>query len=1059
MSNNEITKGRSKRFDFLNSNTLPLHKPKTKFSELSIPDEASNGALDGYEGTQIENYLDQNQSINSEGMIFDDGYYVKSDSVLPIKAKVSHEFSRKSSNQGNANDSKVGKKFTRSGSVRELRTGFGLGIQRFGQRLALTLLVFGIFFVLLASGITAWGINQYNNAPNITESSLFNIKESSVMYASDSKTKIFEFYDDGKREYVTIDKIPEVMQLAVLGLEDENFYYNDVGIPWSNIAGAFAECAKNGFKDCRGGSGISQQLVKNVTDQRGTNVDRKVTELFTAIKLYNEGTKKDGKKVNKSDILELYLNWVLFGRNSYGVQQASVAFFGHKIDARQNEADPSSPYLLTPAKACYLAALVQKPGYFPLGISDPASLAFKEYSARKDACLEKLSGDGKNFSIRGEGKGVFLNSDELAAGKAEQVQFASTKFDDPFPHFREYAQGEIVKYLESIGLSENDLYSQGLKIVTSLDPAMQKQTEETLKNSKPKVLAAGGDNAAAIVLDGPTGQIKAMVGSLDYNDDSIQGKVNVTTTPQQPGSSMKPYVYTNAFDKGFNPGTVLMDTKTNFGSPQTPYYPNNFAKDFRGPTTIHYALSNSRNIPAIKAGLIGAGTGPYDPQKSLNAVFDFAESVGARFPCQPVADGADKCNSTAATGENAAYRDRCGISSFIGSCEITPLSHATGINTLLQEGNLRTATPFVSIIDKNGQELFSPDKRQTLYPTQDAKIKPTIAKEIEWIMSDQNRQEFFQFQPLFTIPGWKLAAKTGTTDNNTDTFMVGGSPYYTTVVWAGRTDNKPMHADVQASNLAAPIWQDIQKNLLKDKEVKAFDTSGLTEVKLDPYTGFPSSSGTVQLLNDDQIQLLKDAGSKVAKPSFNPAASNMYETRSAIIERNFKFNKLDGKLAVDGKTMDINVEERRCYLFLAEFPGLSNWRESVEAWGASSGLPKCADKYDNSNQDQVNNPGQYTNSSNGNGTDSANLAQNQTPTFKVNDPISLRFQASGPISGQIKIRLVSGTTTANCIAQDYGKNQYGCTINQPNTFKPGTADVFVDAPGQTINPFGVVLTN
>ena len=1057
MSTNLITKGKNDRFDFLASNSDLESRTKKSFTDLVIPDEASVQVnLDSNE-TPIQN-VDSELNLDKQGLIFDDGYFRKNQNVLPIKAKVSNEFNRTGSINSEATD-KVGKKNTNSGTIKDLRKGFGLGIQRFSQRLALTALVFAIFFVLLASGVVAWSINQYNNAPNITESSLFNIKESSVMYANDGKTKIFEFFDEGKREYVTIDKIPEVMQLAVLGLEDENFYYNDVGIPWSNIAGAGVECFKSAGSDCRGGSGISQQLVKNVTDQRDSNVDRKVKELFTAIKLYNEGTKKDGKKVNRSDILELYLNWVLFGRNSYGVQQASKAFFGHSIDAREKPEDLASPFLLTPAKACYLAALVQQPSKFTLSIDKPDSPTFKEYTNRKDFCLQKLAGDNKNFSIRGEGKGVYLTKEQLETSQAEKVEFAVTKFDDPYPHFREYVQGEIVKYLESIGLSEKDLYSQGLKITTSIDPTIQKQTEDIVKGAKPKILASGGDNASAVVLDGPTGMIKAMVGSLDYNDDTIQGKVNVNLTPQQPGSSIKPYVYTNAFNKNFNPGTVVMDTRTNFGSAQTPYLPNNFSKTFSGPRTIHYALSNSLNIPAIKGGYLGAGVGNADPAKAINSFFDFSESIGARFPCQPISDGVDNCKNRPETGTEAAYRDRCGITSFIGSCEITPLSHATGINTLLQEGNLRTATPFVSIIDRNGQELFTPDKRNILYPVEDKRIKPEIAREMAWVMSDQKRVEFGQFQPFFTIPDWKLAAKTGTTDNNTDTFMVGGSPYYTTVVWAGRTDNKPMHADVQASNLAAPIWQNIQKILLKDKAVKDFSTEGLKEVKLDPYTGFPSSSGTPQLLSEEQIQTLKEAGSKVARPDYNPSAGNIFDTRSAIIEKTLKINRLDNKLSVEGKTLDINVEERRCYYFLGEFPSLPNWRESVEAWGASQNLARCPDKIEQSDQNQSANPSKYTNPVPSNASEPT-ITENNQPVFKVNDPINLRFQSKNPIDGEIKVRLIgTGGKTANCIAQNFGSNQYGCTINQPNFFKPGSADVFIDAKDQNILPFGVTLVD
>ena len=807
------------------------------------------------------------------------------------------------------------------------------------QKVSRNFAILGIFLLILGILTTgtafAWYTYQYNNAPNIAER-LNNFEESSVIYASDGKTRIFELFGrkagDGKRENITIDRVPKSMQLATIAIEDRFFYYNADGIPWQNIAGAIVDCVLGGFKGCRGGSGLSQQLVKNVTGDDNVSSDRKIRELFTAIKMNREGG-PGGREISKDDVLTAYLNIAFFSRNAFGVQQASRAFYGHDIDAK----DDKGEYKLTPPKACYLAGLVQSPTTYSESVENKDGDVWRTFEKRKNDCLEIMAGKkytndkGERFNIQGDGKDFFIKDDnELDKWKTEKVDFVVNKTEDPYPHFRGYVQQEIVKFLDSVGLPESALYTKGLKIVTTLDPTIQKKTEEIVKNNGDKIRSVGGDNASAMVLDGTSGSIMAMVGSLDYNNEKIKGKVNVATTPQQPGSSIKPYVYASAFNQGFNPGTILMDSPTNFEG----FKPNNFAKDFKGPMSIHYALSNSRNIPAVKGLFLSAGTERLDGRSALNNWFDFDESTGLRFPCQvgdkDEKDAAKNCQNTPETGKDALYRNRCFYGSAIGGCEVTMVSHITGINTLLQEGNLSTATPFKSITDKNGIDLFTPENRSKLYPKTDKKIEPTVARQITQVMSDQNRIEFGQFRPLFTIKDWLLAGKTGTTDGNRDTWMVGGSPLYTTTVWAGRTDNGEMAANVQASNLALPMWNEIQQMLHKDQKPKAFSTEGLKQVALDPMTGFLSGEGgTNEWLNEKQIKLLQEAGARIARPEYDPRTKNIFQNRSTVVAKKFRFNKLDGKLAVEGKTLEENIEEKVCMDYLGEFPESKGWSDSI----------------------------------------------------------------------------------------------------------------------------------
>ena len=975
---NNLNKGKSSRFEFLDNPPInsgynspgTVNQPQVQNSPTTQPlvTPPQNFSFDQGEGFEQASqsvaggsnpYIDRiglnqefggNQTdINS--MLLDDGVYKAGEKVIGRDQKFNQDSSYRFIDQGSfvADPQTLVKKKGKT-DIQNLRKKIGFNWQKFWQKMAVTSIVFILFLVMIFAGGSAWAIIQYGEAPNISEGNLFNVNQSSVVYARDGKTKIYEFFGrgatDSKREYITIDKIPEVMQLAMIGLEDENFYYNPDGIPYTSIAKAIVECAQSLANNCRGASGLAQQLVKNVQKDSKDDVNRKIRELFTAIKLYNEGAKKGGDKINKSDILELYLNWVDFNRTSSGIQQASRAYFGHDINARENPADPNSPYLLTPPKACFLASIPQQPTYFAGSIGKPDSKAWKDYVARKNSCLYILAGKGpEKFSIRGDGKPLFIPTlEEYKKWVDVEVKFVDFKTDDPYPHFREYVKDEVVKFLQSIGGSEKDLNRRGLKIITTLDPDIQKKNMEVMTANKAQIVRNGGNNAASIVLDGPTGEIVSMVGSLDYYDDSIQGKNNVLLTPQQPGSSVKPYVYTNLFEQGFNPGTVLGDVATKFltdpKDPKSIYEPNNYGKNYNGPVTIHSALSNSLNIPAVKAGFMSAGINKYNLREALDSFFDFTEKVGVRYE----EDGE--------YGAKAPYRSRCYAGSFIGGCEMIPINHATGINTLLQEGNLRTATPFISITDKDGKELYK-DAHQQIYPSEDRKVKPEAAKEIALIMSDQNRPAFRGLEKVFTIPGWNLAAKTGTTDNNVDTWMVGGSPYYTTVVWAGNTDNSPLNQNVIAANVAAPMWVGIQKFLHEGKAVKAFSTEGLKQVGIDPISGFlREGSTTKEWMSEYQLKILMENGVKVAKPDYDPRKQTIIENRSAVVSRSLKINKLDGKMAVEGKTLPENIEDKTCYDYVSEYPEQPSWRSPMEGWG-SKNPNKCGD-IEKSDQDQVN---------------------------------------------------------------------------------------------------------
>ena len=695
-----------------------------------------------------------------------------------------------------------------------------------------------IGFVLVATSLALF-IDLWTGSPSLA-TILKQPIQSSVVYARDGQTKIYEFFKEERREFVPISRIPKIMQLAVISLEDENFYKNEQGIPWKNMVGAMQKCLISGGDSCRGGSGLSQQLVKVMTNQKDNSVDRKVKELITAIKLNQEK--------NHTDLLEAYLNWVSFGRNAYGAEQASRAYFGRSIDEKNGD-----KFALTPPEACFLAAMIQSPGKYPEGIGKPDSQAWKDLLERKNSCLYKLrtldlpvdddgtiakwiSSDTELKRLQDQKAQVAENSRAKELRDGNKIAFVTSRIEDPFPHFREYITNELKK---TIG--EKNLYEGGLKIITTLDPVLQKKVEKTIADSEAGLNSVYASNAGSIVMDGPTGQILAMVGSIDYNRNDIDGKVNITTSPRQPGSSIKPFVYASMWSNGYSPSTILKDAPINWEG----YAPKNFSGNFNGPVSTHYALQNSLNIPAVKALLLGTQeksnngwqADPFSRNEMvLNGLFNLAEKSGLNFPCIPSGDGASVCNNPEQS--KTAYRNRCFVSSALGGCEVTMISHATGFNTLLQEGNLRTATPFVSIIGKNnvGTEVdFYQSYQGQFYPDVNAVIDPAVARQTANVMSDYDTRarEFgnLRFNLELNDKKWRVAAKTGTSNGPKDFWVMGGSPYYTVGLWAGRNDNQNMSQDASASRVTGSIWHDIMETVHKDKPVKNFSTEGLKSVK------------------------------------------------------------------------------------------------------------------------------------------------------------------------------------------------------------------------------------
>ena len=341
------------------------------------------------------------------------------------------------------------------------------------------------------------------------------ISQSTKIYDQTGEVLLYDVNQDIQRSLVPFESISRNVKNATIAIEDRDFYsHNGIQIK-SIIRAVFANTASLGYS--QGGSTITQQVIKNALLSNEKILSRKIKEWVLAVKLE--------KILTKDEILNQYLNEIPYGGALYGIEEATQTYLGKKASD------------VTIAEAAYMSALPQAPTYF------------SPYGNHKDR-LE----DRKNLIISEMLRNNFITAQEADAAKKEVVTF---KPKEPTglkaPHFVFYVIEELQKKY-----GEETIQNGGLRVKTSLNYEIQKKGEEiankfALENEK----TFNAENAAFVAIDPKTGGIIAMIGSRNYFDKDIDGNFNITTAHRQPGSTFKPFVYAEAFNKGYTPETVV----------------------------------------------------------------------------------------------------------------------------------------------------------------------------------------------------------------------------------------------------------------------------------------------------------------------------------------------------------------------------------------------------------------------------------------------------------------------------------------------------------------------
>ena len=478
--------------------------------------------------------------------------------------------------------------------------------------------------------------------------------------------------------------------------------------------------------------------------------------------------------LEKDEILAIYLNESPYGGTIYGIEEAARSFFNK----------PASE--LTLPESAYLAAIPQAPTYLsPYGNNRDA------LDRRQQLVLDRMRLNG------------FITIEEYEEAKGAEVEFQPQSVTGiRAPHFVMYIVEELAERYGEEAMAE-----QGMKVITTLDWELQEEAEKIVaQKTESNTERFNASNAGLIAVEPQTGDLLVMVGSRDYFSEDIEGNFNVTLSERQPGSSIKPFVYASAFKKGYLPATVLFDVATQFSPQCDPgsrsselpcYAPNNYNNKFVGPISMRNALAQSLNIPAVKT-LYLAG---------LKDTLKFAADMGLTTLNDP---------------------DRYGLTLVLGGGEVRLIDMTYGYGVFANGGVRAEPRIIQKIEDGRGNIIDEPPVKTSRV------LDENIAYMISDILSDNiARTPLWGSNSLINFTNRDVAAKSGSTNNLRDAWIMGYTPNLAVGAWVGNNDNAPMGGGLSGL-ITTPLWREFMDVALEKIEPQTFPQPQIETVGVKP---------------------------------------------------------------------------------------------------------------------------------------------------------------------------------------------------------------------------------
>lgn len=625
-----------------------------------------------------------------------------------------------------------------------------------------TILLIGVVTALIFVCIFAFYVKTCITPSLDIDLNDFTLNQSSIIYYKDSNgdyQKLTTVKSSENRIWIDGDQIPQHMKDALVAIEDKRFYTHK-GVDWFRTAHAALNMFTGG--STFGGSTITQQLIKNLTQQDDITVQRKLLEIFQALDLE--------KNYDKDEILEYYLNAVYFGEGCYGVQTAAQTYFGK--DAKD----------LSVAEAASIVGITNLPTYY-----DPF-YSVENNKERQENVLREMYKQG------------YLKKAEYEEAKNEELDFVrgenSPSSSNVYSYYEEVVLSDVIGDLaKAKGISRNAasqlVHNAGYEIYACIDKDIQAKVDAIYTDPEklPKTYGSTKSQlqSAIVIIDQATGEIKALRGGT--GDKTINYGLNrATGTTRPPGSSIKPIaVYGPAVEYGLiSPSTLVLDKdEKHVQLTHTSWYPKNSPNSYDGIITITTALQKSKNT--VAAQIVDKLT----PSASL-------EFLRSRLGVTSLIDS-DADYAAMALGEP--------------HYGITVREMAQAYTALANDGVFTYSRTYTMVKDRSGKIILD-NQPQTIQA-----FSQNTARTMTYMLNNAATYGTGHESRLSNMP---VAGKTGTTSANRDRWFCGYTPYYTCAVWTGYDTPETM---AFSGNPATQIWQKVMSAVHADLPRKEFNIS------------------------------------------------------------------------------------------------------------------------------------------------------------------------------------------------------------------------------------------
>ena len=597
----------------------------------------------------------------------------------------------------------------------------------------------------------------------------YTLDETSVIYYQDRQTgewkELQKLYATENRIWTEFEKIPSDLKFACVAIEDKRFFEHS-GVDWLRTVKACGSMfiGRSSF----GGSTITQQLVKNLTKEDDVTVRRKLTEIYRALKLEED--------YDKQDIMEMYLNTIYLGEGCYGVESASLKYFGKDV------------WNLTLAECASLIGITNNPSKY-----DP--YIYPENN--RDRQLTILS------QMKKQG---YIDEDEYNEAVNQEMDFhsASTGAYESANGYYSYAVDQVLRdviseMMEKTGYTYDEVYdmvtSGGYSIYSTVDLEVQTALEQAFEDldNLPQTESSQQLQGAMMVIDNQTGDIVAQVGGTGPKTGTLTLN-RATQSYLQPGSIIKPLtVYAPALENGLiTPATVMDDTPLNFVD--TGCWPRNSSGTYHGLVNMRTAVAESLNTIAVK--LVD--------EMTPKTCYEFARD---RFDISTFVEQRDQ------------YTDLSLWAMGLGSLTdgVTLESMAEAYAAICNEGVYREGRTFTKVVDRNGKIILENEQE----------THQAVSEKNAWYLTDMMEATVTEGTgQAASLGNMAVAGKTGTTSDDCDRWFAGYTPYYTAVTWTGYNMPESIVVTSGSENPAIYLWQQVMENIHKDLPTAGFQQPG-----------------------------------------------------------------------------------------------------------------------------------------------------------------------------------------------------------------------------------------